>query len=189
LIVLKKKKILAKKLKRLYDKIQKENTIGSAQKIVFNTDWKIFFWGDSVEILKESSPDFTDQERIKAFQLLDLSPGNTNDYSALEELLVDIEEKWEEYKDKIKKWEIKKIALIITDGGSDDAERLSKIIKKLKILWVLLYGIGLWDDYEDVIVNYNTWDNNESWYGIPCEAAENLPSTLLNILSPHLERL
>lgn len=80
-------------LKRLHDKIERETEIKREQKIKFNTDGKIFFGGEYVEILKPSHPDFTDEERLRTFQLLDNCPGNTNDYSALRETYDDITNK------------------------------------------------------------------------------------------------
>jgi hypothetical protein len=78
---------------------------------------------------------------------------------------------------------------VITDWGSSDADELKKHIRELRKLWVLVYGIGIGGEYQEVLTNYNTWGNKDLWYGVPCEIAEKLPSTLLNILKPHLENL
>ena len=182
--------LIFESLKRLYDKIQRENTIGHEQKITFNTDGKIFMWNEHVETLKRPSPDFTDQERMKTFQLLDYDDGNnTDDYCAVRKTYEDIISKWPKYLERIKKWEIKRIVLVITDWGSSDADELKKHIRELRKLWVLVYGIGIGGEYQEVLTNYNTWGNKDLWYGVPCEIAEKLPSTLLNILKPHLENL
>jgi hypothetical protein len=79
--------------------------------------------------------------------------------------------------------------LVITDWSSSNSELLRRYIRALRKLWVLVYGIGLGSEYDDVLVNYNTWEDKELWYGVPCYVANKLPSTLLNILKPHLESL
>ena len=181
--------LIFESLKRLYDKILRESSITREQKIVFNTDGKIFNWSENTKTLKKSSPDFSDQERIHMASLLDYDNGGTDDYYALEETYNEIVSKGPAYLERIKKWEIKRIILVTTDGASSDENRLVNAIKKLKKIWVLIYGIGVGGEYKDVIKNYTTWDDKILWYGVPCPVAENLPSTLLNILKPHLENL
>lgn len=126
--------------------------------------------------LKPMSEELSEKECIAVASKLGNCPGSTTDFVPLESILGGMDE---EKKRLIKDGEIKKIVIVFTDGGSDDAARVSLVLERLRKSGVVVVGIGITQDGAPALTTYAPGAHL-------AETAEMLPKVLAETLREHL---
>jgi hypothetical protein len=174
-------------LKLLHDKLEMEK-FRLEKPVNFSTEGIMFIW-KTTKNFKKSSTDFTDNDRLEAYSLLDYCDGDrTNDYDGVKDIIKDIENKPDEYLKSIKEWKIKKIVLILSDWWSSNEDLMKKNISKLRSYWILVYWIGITESWNPVIDLF-AWENKSLWFWQVCEKAEDLSRTLKDLLVDHIKNV
>jgi len=134
---------------------------------------------DAVAV-KNMSTESTETERIKTASRLSSCPGDsTTDFVPLEVIESDLDLKT---KKKIKEGELKKIIFVLTDGGSDNPDRVQSVLRKLRELGVLVYGIGITDSGKPVLTTYSPDAQ-------VVKTATQLPVVIGDLLKEHLSQI
>ena len=81
---------------------------------------------------------------------------------------------------KIIEGEIKKIVIVFTDGGSDDATRVQKALEKLRTVGVVIVCVAITESGSPALETYKP-------DGKLAETAEKLPLILGDALNEHLK--
>lgn len=172
-------------LKLLHDKLEMDK-MNLAEPINFLTEWFLFYW-QWVSQIKEKSTDFTDKDRLTAYRTLDFSDWKiTNDYDWLNVIIKSISEQPQEYLDWLKNWKIKKIVIVLSDGGSSNELAMMQRINYLRSLWIIVYWIWITNEWRPVVELF-TWSDKKLWKWLVCENPTLLAKTLKDLLLPHLE--
>lgn len=129
--------------------------------------------------LKKMSAFLGEAERINVLKKLYDVPGSTTDFNCLEAIDENLDENT---KGKIKIGELKKIAIVFTDGGSDDPVRVQGILKSLRDSGVVAIGVGITSEGSPVLSTYAP--NAEV-----VEEVQRLPIVLSELLKEHLKDL
>ncbi|EKE30191.1 MAG: hypothetical protein ACD_2C00027G0004 [uncultured bacterium (gcode 4)] len=175
-------------LKRLHDRLA-DAVYEMKSPIEFSTSWIMFKWWKSIVDIKGESSDFTDKDRIDCFNKLDYCRWwDTNDYDAIDKLIINIKNKWSEYSDDMKSWKIKNIVVVLTDWDSTNAALLKKKLQILRGYWVIIYAIWITAEGRAVKTNYFSADPSMGYWEV-CEDVNMLSVTLEQILFEHLEKL
>jgi hypothetical protein len=152
------------------------------------TKWIIFDW-IWVTKIKEKSNDFNDKERLEAFRVLENTSWDmTNDYDSIENVLKEIRGLSHEEQQKIKKWEIKRIVISLSDWWSSKPYVMKEKIKTLRGYWVLVYWVWITISWEPVVDLYS-WKDEKLWYGMVCEEVTDLAKVLKDLLKEHLKNI
>lgn len=98
-------------------------------------------FGDFGDVeLKKMGPELLEKERIQIWEKLHQAGGGTPDYLSLEQVSESIlPEREKELKEKI----LRKVVVVLSDGGSQDAERVKKTVKDLRRKGVIVLGLGM----------------------------------------------
>ena len=131
---------------------------------------------DDLRPLKKMSKELGEKERIEITSVLSSAPGGTTDFIPLETIASGIDE---ELFHKIENGEIKKIVIVFTDGESNDAERVKRVLEILRQKKVVAVGVGITKDGQ---VALDTYAPNARL----AETAEKLPLVLADLLKEHL---
>lgn len=109
-------------------------------------------FGDFGDVeLKKMGPELLEKERIQIWEKLHQAEGGTPDYLSLEQVLESIlPEQEKELKEKI----LRKVVVILSDGGSQDAERVKKTLKALRAKGVIVLGLGMTESGAAVMDTY-----------------------------------
>lgn len=129
--------------------------------------------------IKKMSKDLGEAERINVLKKLYDLPGSTTDFSCLEALDNNLDD---EIKQKIKKGELKKIVIVFTDGGSDNPDKVQKVLKSLRNIGVVVVGIGITEAGKPVLSTYAP-------KALVVEDVTKLPIVLGDLLKEHLKDL
>lgn len=106
-------------------------------------------FGD-VEI-KPLSPVLSEQARIGIWKKLRHADGGTPDYLSLEAILKSITPQYEkELKEKTRR----KVVVVLSDGSSEDAERVQKALSALRSKSVVVLGLGMTESGEPILETY-----------------------------------
>lgn len=132
--------------------------------------------GDSVPIKKMSS-ELGEKERVDAVGILSSAPGlGTTDFVPLETIYKNLNN---DDKKKILEGELKKIVIVFTDGESDDASRVKKILNEMRQNGVAAVGVGITTEGKTALSTYAP-DARLA------EKAEDLALVLSDLLKEHL---
>ena len=131
---------------------------------------------DDSRPLKKMSKELGEKERIEITSVLSSAPGGTTDFIPLETIASGIDE---ELFHKIENGEVKKIVIVFTDGESNDAERVKRVLEILRQKKVVAVGVGITKDGQAAL---NTYAPNARL----AETAEKLPLILADLLKEHL---
>lgn len=127
--------------------------------------------------LKSMGRGIGERERIDIAKTLATAPGKTtNDYTPLESISKNITSEIEQ---KMRDGELKKIAIVFTDGKSSDAERVQKGLKELRDKGVVVIGIGITESGKPALDTYAP-------QATLAQRATDLPRVLADILKEHL---
>jgi len=140
------------------------------------------FAGSEVEDkipLKKMSPELGEAERIMVLKKLLSLPGSTTDFNCLEAIFNNLVESSQQ---KIKSGELKKIVIVLTDGGSDNVARVQTVLKTLRNFGVVVIGVGLTEDGRAAETTYQP--NAQVVKDII-----NLPIVLGELLKEHLKNI
>jgi hypothetical protein len=127
--------------------------------------------------LKKMSKDLGEVERINILKKLQSLPGSTTDFNCLEAIYDGLDN---QIKQKIKENELKKIVIVLTDGGSDSVSKVQIALKGLQDSGIVVVGIGLTKDGEPARTTYAP--NAQV-----VENVTNLPIVLGELLKEHLK--
>ncbi len=129
------------------------------------------------EILKPLSEELTEKQRVAAYKKLDSTPGaSTKDFLALESLYESISE---EDVEKIEASRLKKIILVLSDGESDDAEKVQQYLRQLRDKGVIVRGVGITDAASSIKQTYKP-------HALICKQADQLGVVLAELLKEYL---
>ena len=126
--------------------------------------------------LKSLSPNLTEVEKIKIAKKLSSTGGGTTDFVPLGVIQDGVST---ESVKKIKDGKLKKIIIVMTDGGSDNSRAVRLSLEGLHEKGVVVVGVGITKSGEPAIETYKP-------RSILAEHAQDLPSVLGNILKEHL---
>lgn len=126
--------------------------------------------------LKKMSKELGEKERIEIASILSSAPGGTTDFIPLETIALGVDE---ELLRKIKDEEVKKIVIVFTDGESNDAKRVRKVLEVLRSKKIVVAGVGITEDGRAALTTYAP-DARLA------ETAEKLPIVLADLLKEHL---
>jgi len=129
--------------------------------------------------LKKMSKELGEAERINVLKKLGDLPGSTTDFNCLEAVAGSLDD---ETKQKIKEGKLKKIVIVLTDGGSDDSARVQSILKSLREDGVVPIGVGITEAGKPVLSTYAP-------KALVVEDVTRLPSVLGDLLKEHLKDL
>jgi len=133
-----------------------------------------------VGILKPLGDELTEAQRVAVFKTLNSVPGDsTLDYLALQRLEKMIPQ---EDLEKIKRGDLRKIVIVMTDGDSSNSDELKKVISSLREKGVIVAAVGITKAGAAAEVNYAP-------DGRLCERADNLALTLGGLLQEYLKEL
>lgn len=134
---------------------------------------------DDATPLKSMSEELSERDRIVVAAKLGTFSGSTTDYTPLESIATGIDS---EERLLIMDGELKKIVIVFTDGGSDDAPRVSRALETLRSQGVVIIGIGITESGAPALTTYAP-------NAVLAETAERLPTVLADILKEHLSDL
>jgi galactokinase len=101
--------------------------------------------------LKKLSPDLSEKDRIAIWKKLHQAGGGTPDYLSLEAILQSVTPKDEqELKAKIRR----KVVVVLSDGDSENAERVQEALKALRAKGVIVLGLGMTESGQAVKETY-----------------------------------
>lgn len=117
-----------------------------------NVRTEVRAFGDFGDVqLKALSPDLSEKERISVWKKLHQTSGGTPDYLSLEEVLESITPEYEkELLGKTKR----KVVVALSDGQSQDSERVQRVLKELRRRGVIVFGLGMTESGADVKETY-----------------------------------
>ena len=146
------------------------------------------FWSKS-RTVKSVWPWCTDAERLSIFKALNENDGpDNNEWVLLSQKYDEFMQQPQQYRDNIKQWKPKKIIFVLTDGWQDVASyqaKLEQAIEDYRNAWVVVYGLAMCDDADDVDEIYGT-NNLLQWWSIHCGSPDKLWQSLSAIMKPHL---
>lgn len=131
---------------------------------------------DSVPI-KKMSKELSEKERISVVSILSSTQGGTTDFVPLESISKNLSEP---IKEKIKSGEVKKIAIVFTDGGSNDPQRVKNVLESLRKEGVVVVGVGITEGGRPALTTYAPEAKL-------AETAEKLPIILGDLLKEHFK--
>jgi hypothetical protein len=137
---------------------------------------------------KDLWSDFIDAERLHTYGVLDHANWWTNDFDGLQEIIDQMKWYSHEHLQEIQSWKTKKIIIILSDWGSNDAKKMKEKIKTLRDMWVLVYGVGITSSGSPIVDLFQSTDQSLG-YGQVCSQVQDLAQTLKDILWLHLEKL
>lgn len=130
--------------------------------------------------IKRMSEELSERDRIQVMSILATCPGaSTTDFVPLEAIAQGLSD---ENRRDIQNSELKKIVVVFTDGGSDDAQRVGRALEKLRADGVVVVGVGVTESGVPALTTYAPTARL-------VETADRLPIVLAGILQEHLADL
>jgi uncharacterized protein YegL len=136
----------------------------------------VFTFGSSAHEVKPIGPELTDKSRLDVQKAISGDSGGTADYLALEAIATQIED--EILKDPSSKGR-RRLVYVITDGVSNDTNRLIAILEKLDSLEVEVVGIGIVDGSVEAVYPKGSKT---------IASAKDLPQTLVDSMEASMSR-
>ena len=101
--------------------------------------------------LKKLSPELSEKDRIGIWKRLHQAGGGTPDYLSLEAIMESLTPKEEqELKEKIRR----KVLVVLSDGDSENAERVQKALTALRAKGIIVLGLGMTESGQAVRETY-----------------------------------
>ena len=136
----------------------------------------VFTFGSSAHEVKPIGPELTDKSRLDVQEAISGGSGTTADFLALEAIATQIED--EILKDPSSKGR-RRLVYVITDGVSNDTNRLRDILDKLNSLEVEVVGIGIVDGSVEAVYPKGSKT---------IASAKDLPQTLVDSMEASMSR-
>jgi len=136
----------------------------------------VFTFGSSAHEVKPIGPELTDKSRLDVQKAISGGSGRTADFLALEAIATQIED--EILKDPSSKGR-RRLVYVITDGVSNDTNRLRAILMKLNSLEVEVVGIGIVDGSVEAVYPKGSKT---------IASAKDLPQTLIDSMEASMSR-
>ena len=136
----------------------------------------VFTFGSSAHEVKPIGPELTDKSRLDVQKAIKGGSGRTADFLALEAIATQIED--EILKDPSSKGR-RRLVYVITDGVSNDTNRLGDILDKLNSLEVEVVGIGIVDGSVEAVYPKGSKT---------IASAKDLPQTLVDSMEASMSR-
>lgn len=170
--------LLLEALKEFSDLIDEER-IDLEYDLNVRTECWSFGSDEQVEMLKPLGKEMTEKQRVHIYKTLADTPGSTKDFAALEKIFEGVsDEDWE----KIKNGILRKVIIVLSDGESDDAARVGKILNRFRGNNAVVIGIGITKEGEEIKKTYAP-------DGLVCEEASKLASTAGTLLEKYLAEI
>ena len=134
---------------------------------------------DDAVPIKKMGKILSEKDRITACAKVSGATGSTTDYVTLGAVDKSIDS---DLLEKIKEGEIKKIVIVWTDGGSDDAQAVQSNLIKLRDKGVIVTGVGITEDGKPALTTYAP-------NAVLAKEAKYLPTVLAEILKEHLSNV
>jgi hypothetical protein len=155
----------------------------------FTVKTGVSIFGSKSRIVKQLWSGISDAERLSIFWALNENDGpNNNEWVLLKKAFATFARQPQEYKDAIKKWSPKKIVFVLTDWWQDVPQyqkKLEKAIQDFRDAWVIVYGVAMCNDADDVDEIYGTMYSHQ-WWSIHCGTPDKLGNALSKTMQPHL---
>lgn len=141
-------------------------------------------WGfgglSEVGMLKPLSEQLTEKQRVSVYQELAQTPGDsTMDFLALEKIRDEVTpEEWR----KIESKKLRKVIIVLTDGGSSDSAKVQQLLRQFETAGVAVAAIGITASGRPAETTYAP-------NGQTCESVENLAVVLADLLKQYLQDL
>lgn len=133
--------------------------------------------GEDKTPIKKMSSELGEAERVNVLKKLYDLGGSTTDFVCLEAIENGLDKDTEH---KIKEGELKKIVMVLTDGGSDDPSRVQSILGVLREKGVIVAGVGITSSGKPVEATYSP--NAKT-----VEEVADLPTVIADLLKEHLK--
>lgn len=133
--------------------------------------------GEDKTPIKKMSSELGEAERVNVLKKLYDLGGSTTDFVCLEAIENGLDKDTEH---KIKEGELKKIVMVLTDGGSDDPSRVQSILGVLREKGVIVVGVGITSSGKPVEETYSP--NAKT-----VEEVAVLPTVIADLLKEHLK--
>ncbi len=180
--------LILEALKRLHDRLSEERK-NLKEGVEFQTQALMFMERmEGILHCKDLWSDFSDTERLKSYSTLDYADGWTNDFDGLQEIIDQMKGYSHEHLEEIHSSKTKKIIIVLSDGWSNNENKMKNKIKQLREMWVLVYGIGITSSGQPVVNLFSSTDTSLGFWQV-CTQVQNLGQTIKDILWQHLEKL
>ena len=167
-------------LKEFHDRLLEEATNVAKPLSVESEVYTFQASPEDVRPVKQMSEELSEKDRIRVVSVLASCPGgSTTDFVPLEALAQSM---GEDARRDIQNGELKKIVVVFTDGGSDDAVRVARALEKLRADGVVVVGVGITESGAPALTTYAPTARL-------AKTAGQLPSVLADILKEHLADL
>lgn len=166
----------------LLEALNEFNEILQAQKFELDDELEVktevYSFGSQSENmqLKELSGDLSEKDRVRIYKTLQSTPGSTQDYWPLQQILASLDQSVVE---QYKSGEKRKIVVVLSDGGSDDGNAVKEALGRLRENGVVVVGVGVTESGRAV-------ENLYAPEGQVCKVATDLPKTLADLLQKYL---
>ena len=134
---------------------------------------------DDARPLKALDAKLTERKKIEIAKKLSSTSGSTTDFVPLQMINNSLGEMPVK---KIKEGKLKKIVIVMTDGGSDNKTAVKNVLDSLGDKGVIVVGVGITQSGLPAIETYKP-------RSVLAAEAKNLPNVLVNILKEHLADL
>jgi von Willebrand factor type A domain len=166
-------------LKEWCDTLEEES-VNMSDSLQISTEMYSFQGENDNVPIKTMSRDLSEKDRIEVARVLSSTPGgSTPDYVPLEAIDSSINE---DTLSNIKDGKLKKIVIVMTDGVSDDTDKVKNILNKMKDKGVIVVAIGITESGNAVLTTYGEGSR-------VARSASDLPIVLTDLLKEHLADL
>lgn len=148
----------------------------------------MIFYDHQLEEFKASSNNLTDEDLMQAMEALDIVSGYTPLHLALQKLKSDFEALELELQRKIQQHEEIAVALILSDGESDNPEQDKRLIEDLREKGFIMCGIGITAKGSPILELFGEEDEGQG-FGVVCQNPHDLPEQMQTLLAHVLSYL
>jgi hypothetical protein len=171
--------LLMEALKDFADRLKEEATSVEKPLVIRSEVYSFQSSGTDATPIKPLSAELSERDRIKVAAKLGSFAGTTTDFVPLEAIASNLSRETTSAMDA---GELKKIVVVFTDGGSDDAARVQKALERLRAAGIVVVGVGITEDGSPALTTYAPSARL-------AETAERLPIVLGDVLQEHLADL
>jgi hypothetical protein len=143
--------VLVMEVLKEFAELSEAEKINISKPLLVRSEIYGFGAGEDKKPMKEMSAELGEAERIKVLKDLFNLPGSTTDFNCLEAIGEKLDQKT---KDKIKIGELKKIVIVFTDGGSDNALEVQVQLKNLRDNGIIVVGVGITSSGAPTLTTY-----------------------------------
>jgi len=143
--------VLIMEVLKSFAELCNEEKMNVSQPLEIRSEIYGFGAGEDKTPMKKMSAELGEAERVNVLKKLGHLPGSTTDFNCLEAIAEGVTK---EIKNKIRDGMLKKIVIVLTDGGSDDSIRVQGVLKGLQEDGVIVIGLGITEKGKPVLSTY-----------------------------------